>query len=315
MQDPPVTFEGLKTRALGAQGRSFLTNLLKGKKTDFYSAKLMCILGDLMNLSHDDGNEAHLCTRENRLVQILTNLRNCDTGQGGDLQELYNALPSDRKYQVITPLFDWENIDHDKRKAFGFLMAMVGEGAFQVLGEDNPLMRAACGLPENGSDIAGNRLKINELTHQTKYVINFIGRDIGVKHPDSFPHNAALFYENMLSFEKTPFIKIYYDYIWQDKRMLNFFRAKINESVKPFAPIQDAASSSSSAPETQGGFFTALDSLRPADMSPNQMWDMDENDVTTITDEGLVALLLKAGILQENTNVLPWGSMPSASSS
>ncbi|MBA4117932.1 MAG: hypothetical protein C0514_03440 [Candidatus Puniceispirillum sp.] len=316
MQTQNISFQGLKNRTLGAQGVSFLTLLLNGKKTDFHSAKLMCVLNHLMTLPDADGTQTHLSTREHRFMQIVTNLRECDTGKADDLEELYNALPSDFKYSVLTPLFDWENISAEKRKGYGFLMTTVREGAFQVLSENNPLMRQICGLPEQPFDKNGRPVgephSISQLTHQTKYIINFVGRDIGVNHPDSFPHDAHLFYENMLAFEKTPLIKMYYDYSWKDARLMGFFRQKINEAVKPLLPTTRAASSSASTFPTTG-FFPALDSLRPADMSIVDMWDVDENGVTTVTDKGLVTLLLEAGILKENMNALPWGGSAASS--
>lgn len=316
MHEKNVSFQGLKNHTLGAQDASFLTLLLKGKKTDFHSAKIMCVLNHLMTFPDNDGTQTHLSSREHRFMQIVTNLRECDTGKADDLEELYNALPSEFKYSVLSPLFDWENISIEKRKGYGFLMTTVREGAFQVLSENNPLMRQICGLPEQPVDANGNPVgepaSISQLTHQTKYIINFVGSDIGVSHPDSFPHDAHLFYQNMLAFEKTPLIKMYYDYIWNDARLMGFFRHKVNEAVKPLLPTsRTAASSSSTTPTT--GFFPALDSLRPADMSIVDMWDVDENGVTTVTDKGLVTLLLEAGILKENMNALPWGGSAASS--
>lgn len=313
MQDPPVSFAGLKLRALGASGRSFLTTTLNGKKNSLSTARLMCVLNHLHTFDAHNGTPEKLSSRDARLVQILLNLRNCNTGQNTDLEELYNNLPVDFKYTVTSNLFDWDYISADERRGYSFLMQTVGEGAFQAFGENNALMRRICGLPESGLNEEGKPINIAELTHQTKYVLNFIGRDVGANHPDSFPHNAELFYEHMLSFEKTPLIKMYYDYIWESGSMIDFFRRKINEAVKPLDT--NTSSNSSSSPAT-GGLFTAIDSLRPGHMSVSDMWDVDdETYVTTLTDEGLVALLLKAGILQENESALPWGSITSKSSS
>lgn len=292
MQSPPISFNVLKVRTLGTQGHSFLTSLMHAKKTDFYGAKLRCLLSHLMTFD-DAVNAPHqLSPREARLVHLLTNLRECDTGQAGDLEELYNALPDSAKYQVKSDVFDWENITPSQRLGYAFLMRTAGEGVREVLGQDNALMRRICGVPANGVGPDGKNLTIEQLVHQAKYLVNFLGRDLGVPHVDSFPHDAGLYYQQMLSFDKAPLIKMYYAYAWEEGRMLSFFRHKINEALK--SPATD-------------GLFKGLDSLRPERMASAQMWDVNLDGGTTITDQGLVTLLVHAGILQESTNALPWG--------
>ncbi|MBA4118044.1 MAG: hypothetical protein C0514_04010 [Candidatus Puniceispirillum sp.] len=292
MQSPPISFNVLKVRTLGTQGHSFLTSLMHAKKTDFYGAKLRCLLTHLMTFD-DTVNAPHqLSPREARLVHLLTNLRECDTGQAGDLEELYNALPEKAKYTARSDIFDWENITPSQRLGYAFLMRTAGEGVREVLGQDNVLMRRICGVPEKGTGPDGKPLKIEQLVHQAKYLINFIGRDLGVPHVDSFPHDAGLYYQQMLRFDKAPLIKMYYAYAWEEGRMLSFFRHKINETLK--SPATD-------------GLFKGLDSLRPLSMASAQMWDVNLDGRTRITDQGLVALLVQAGILRESTNALPWG--------
>ncbi|MCA0370707.1 MAG: hypothetical protein LCH26_06360 [Proteobacteria bacterium] len=292
MQSPPISFHVLKVRTLGTQGHSFLTSLMRAKKTDFYGAKLRCLLSHLMTFDDTVKAPHALSPREARLVHLLTNLRECDTGQAGDLEELYNALPEEAKYTTRSDIFDWENITLSQRLGYGFLMRTAAEGVREVLGQDNTLMRRICGVPANGVCPDGKPLKIEQLVHQAKYLMNFIGRDLGVPHMDSFPHDAGLYYQQMLSFDKAPLIKMYYAYAWEEGRMLSFFRHKINEALK--SPATD-------------GLFKGLDSLRPERMASAQMWDVNLDGGTTITDQGLVTLLVHAGILQESTNALPWG--------
>lgn len=258
----PLSLEGIKKKVLGDHGITFFTTLLTG--TSELSCQFKCLLNHVEHLD----NEGSFSLRQQQLINVLSAIRECDAGKTGDIAELYKNLPQEFKLRTTRGVFEGETVEVQQAKSL--MIDLIREVVTTLIDTDNAFMKQVCG--EEGP--------IEQLAHQSIYIKNLVGDNLGLMHKPSFDHHAQVLYMPMLEKSKEEVLRTFYDFANRDFCVALAY--KINQAVM-----------SSNA-------YLLLSELTSA-------WTVNEEENKVITPEGVVELLLAIGVLEEDKNaVLPW---------
>ncbi|MDP1975027.1 MAG: hypothetical protein Q8K37_03570, partial [Alphaproteobacteria bacterium] len=271
------SFNGMKLKLLN--GDRYLFSLLNAHREHKVAAQFKCLMKYIISLDATDGSDKELSTQEQALLKTLSSITNCSTGQAGGVVEAYAYLPYEAKLKTKSGhQLEVATIGQDQLPSFvasEFLYDTFQDIIETMFSGTNDLMIDICG-----------EVKIEEPVHQGLYLRNLIGDLVGARHGLKFDRHAQLYYTNLLALTRQQAIEVFYKYANRDlKGLISFTRAKINDVVNADRSI-----------------LNGLVELLKGQNDENT-WLSDEADKLSITDEGVVKLLIRIDALKQDTKL------------
>ncbi len=257
-----------------ALGSNYLSNLINIKNISqdsvimHNSAKMVAIVSYIESLDNKPHKESSFSVRQETFLKMLASIGGCYFGKDEGLSLYYNKLPETAKFKFT-----------DKPMAQEFLESTIRHDVEDMFSGENTFFKELIGMQPYE--------KVKEVSHQSLYVKNLIGKDVGLVHSLKFDTHSQLFYKNLVDQPKRIVIKTFYKYLIPHV-LINSVIRNANEELK----------------QHNASLYATLSVLIDENHNEKSWYFSTSTGEITLTHYGALQLLLKIGALQEEKQVL-----------
>ncbi|MDP1975451.1 MAG: hypothetical protein Q8K37_05715, partial [Alphaproteobacteria bacterium] len=272
-------FEEISQKTLN-DSDNYLSSLLNAPRNHKIAAQFKCIMKHILSLDSTNENNSKLSTQEESFLKTLCSIINCRYGKASAIVEIYAELPYHTKLKTkkgeILNAAIIQRSGADTYEASNFLYDTIQDIAETLFSGTNDLMAEICGVPAN---------KIDNAVHQGLYLRNLIGDLVGSRHDVAFDVSAQLYYENLLALSLQDALDVFYRHANAGlPNFISYIQIKINEFLKQ---------------NPRSAIYNQLVLLLSGNNN-NTTWMLDDFDTPSITEEGVVRILIKIGALKRD---------------
>ncbi len=283
-----IPFSSLMAGSLGSQYLKNYLNLEGLKSVSLKAAKFIAILAYVESLDEKKeggkGKEkekeetvsqgSELSATEDAFLRMLSNIAECTTGKDEGIHFSYSYLEDKHKLKAVT-------IEQDPLQ--NFIDRILTTSVEGMLSGTNNLMKELIGMKptEEVQRVVEN--EVIQAVHQTRFLKNTIGQEIGLGDTVEFDNYSQLLYQDLIDRSKYEMMQSFYRH-FRPLMVIDALEKGINKVLKEKDSDITFMTLSENIPEGQR----------------KEAFDFDtETEEISMTTVGVISLLKHFGVLQQ----------------